>query len=62
MCGNDDDPTMDLSVDFGPDPRLQALAPPVGRTVADELEVTGIQSPEDVSSRTAPPAPGPDRS
>ena len=62
MCGNDDDPTMDLSGDFGPDPRLKAMPPHTGRTVDDELEVPEVQTPQEVPARTAPPVPEPDLS
>lgn len=58
MCGNDDDPTMDLSADFGPDPGLKAPASHAGHIVADELEVPEDQILHDLPARTAPPMAG----
>lgn len=62
MCGNDDDPTMDLSGDFGPGPQLVALDPHAGRTIPKNLEVAQVESSQDLPSRTAPPVSEPDLS
>lgn len=61
MCGNDDDPTMDLSGDFGPGPQLKPLDPHAGRTIPTDLEVPQVESPQDLPSRTTP-LPEPDLS
>lgn len=60
MCGNDDDPTMNLPGPFDSGPRLEAFAPHTARTCAHDLEESDDEIPQDLPARPAPPDPGAD--